>query len=91
MEEKFCIEGREREYVVISVRIRKSLWQELDEMSEKTGCSKSNIINQMIKYAVDNAKRKKILKKYLKNILMCVTMERTEQYARLFTYCKYFC
>lgn len=57
MEEKFYIERQEKEYVVTTVRIKKSLWTALCEMSEKTGCPKSNIINQMIKYAVDNTER----------------------------------
>lgn len=57
MEEIFRIEEREKEYVTTSVRIKKSLWEALGEMSEKTGCSKCNIINQMIKYAVDNSER----------------------------------
>ena len=52
MEEKFCIEEQEKEYVATTIRIKKSLWAVLSEISKKTGCSKSNIINQMIKYAV---------------------------------------
>lgn len=64
MEEKFCIEEQEKEYVATTIRIKKSLWAVLSEISKKTGCSKSNIINQMIKYAVKINFFKKILEKY---------------------------
>jgi len=56
MEKRFIIESQKYrgETTVISLRIQKDMLDELDELAEKTGRKRNEIITMALQFALDN-------------------------------------
>lgn len=54
MKDKFVVTPKEDKTATMTIRIDRSLQEEYNELSEKTNCSRNELISMALRYALDN-------------------------------------
>jgi predicted transcriptional regulator len=54
MSEKFVIKPNQNESITFSIRIDKDIQEKFDDLANKTGYSRNQLINMALRYALNN-------------------------------------